>query len=144
MLSGDFREFVQLLNENEVRYLVAGGYAVVIHGYPRFTGDIDIWLHSDADNAARLLRALEAFGLGSIGLTVDALMSPDQVIQLGYPPQRIDLLTSLDGVEFDDCYERRYVVEFEAVPVPFIGLDDLKKNKRATGRLKDQLDLENL
>jgi hypothetical protein len=133
-----------LLNANHVRYLVVGGYAVALHGYPRYTRDIDIWIEMDSGNAANAIRALEQFGFGSLGLQAADFLVPDQVIQLGYPPNRIDLITTVPGVEFESCYASRVEVEIEGVMVSFIDLDNLKKSKRATGRLQDLADLENL
>lgn len=144
MLNPDFKEFIQLLNANRVRYLVVGGYAVALHGYPRYTKDIDIWIEMDPDNVANAIRALEQFGFGSLGLQMADFLVPDQVIQLGYPPNRIDLVTTVPGVEFERCYASRVEVEIEGVVVNFIDLDNLKKSKRAAGRLQDLADLENL
>jgi len=142
MLNQDFKEFIELLNAAEVRYLVVGGYAVALHGYPRYTKDIDIWIERSAQNAERLLSALEQFGF--LGLTVADFLEPDQVIQLGYPPRRIALLTSLSGVSFEPCYAARVEVALDGVTVPFISLEHLKMNKRASGRYQDLADLESL
>ncbi len=144
MLSKDFREFIQSLNANDVRYLVVGGYAVAIHGHPRYTKDIDIWIWLDEENAERMLKALEDFGFGSLGLQAEDFLTPDQIIQLGYPPNRIDLIISLPGVDFETCYKSRVVVTLDEMPVNFIDLENLKKNKLAVGRLQDLADLENL
>ena len=144
MLSPDFKEFIQSLNDNDVRYLVVGGYAVALHGYPRYTKDIDIWVESSQDNAVKLLKALEEFGFGSVGLKLEDFLEPDQVVQLGYPPNRIDLLTSLAGVEFQDCYGAKMAVSIEGLVVNFIDIENLKKNKKASGRLQDLADVENL
>lgn len=144
MLSQDFKEFVQSLNANNVRYLVVGGYAVAVHGHPRYTKDIDIWVAMDKDNAERMVLALRDFGFGSLGLKPDDFLVPDQIIQLGYPPARIDLLTTLAGVDFDACYAARVQVILDDVPVSFIDIESLKKNKRAAGRLQDLADLKNL
>ncbi len=103
MLNQDFKEFIQSLNDNQVRYLVIGGYAVALHGYPRYTKDIDIWIEMSPENATRMLHALEQFGFASLDLQPQDFMTPDQVIQLGYPPSRIDLLTTPDGVDFATC-----------------------------------------
>jgi hypothetical protein len=143
-LDQDFKEFIALLNEHEVRYLIVGGYAVAVHGHPRYTKDLDVWILTETGNAERLLLALEEFGFGSLGLTQGDFVTRDQVIQLGYPPNRIDILTSLEGVSFEDCYDSRATVELEGLLVPFISLDDLRKNKRALGRHQDLADLENL
>lgn len=144
MLNQDFKEFIQFLNYNHVQYLVVGGYAVAIHGHPRYTKDIDIWIETSLDNANNLLQALEQFGFSSLGLQIQDFMTPDQIIQLGYPPNRIDLLTNIDGVVFEDCYPLRLEVFIDDVVVTFIDLDNLKKNKKASGRLQDLADLENL
>ncbi|AOC54834.1 MAG: hypothetical protein IM550_16210 [Microcystis sp. M54BS1] len=144
MLNQDFKEFIQLLNDNQVRYLVLGGYAVALHGYPRYTKDIDIWIEMSSLNAYNLIKALEGFGFGSLGLTIDDFLTPDQVIQLGYPPNRIDLITTPDGVEFQTCYLSRIEVKIDDIIVNFIDLENLKKNKKASGRLQDLADLENL
>jgi predicted nucleotidyltransferase len=144
MLTSDFKEFAGLLNSNGVEYLIVGGYALAVHGHPRYTGDLDFWIGHDPDNAARVLAALQQFGFGSLGITLDDLSTPGQVIQLGYPPARIDLLTSIDGVDFRQACERRQVVQIDGIELPFISLEDFKANKRATGRLKDLADLESL
>ena len=106
-LHPDFREFIQLLNDHSVRYLVVGGYAVALHGHPRYTKDLDVWVEADSENIERLLSALKAFGFGSLDLNVDDFLEPDTVVQLGRPAQRIDLLTELDGVAFDNSYATR-------------------------------------
>jgi predicted nucleotidyltransferase len=144
VLNQDFREFIQSLNDNHVRYLVIGGYAVALHGYPRYTKDIDIWIDMSPLNAASMVRALEQFGFSSLGLQAADFLVPDQIIQLGYPPGRIDLITTPPGVEFESCYASRVEVVIEDVAVNFIDLENLKKNKRASGRLQDLADLDNL
>ena len=144
MLNRDFKEFIQSLNNNGVRYLIIGGYAVAFHGYPRYTRDIDIWIEMSPDNAAKVVRALEQFGFGSLGLKPADFLTPDQIIQLGYPPSRIDLVTTPPGVDFGICHAARVNVEVDGVPVNFIDLENLKKNKQASGRLQDLADLENL
>lgn len=144
MLNQDFKEFVQSLNDNGVRYLVVDGYAVAIHGYPRYTKDIDIWVELARDNAERIIRALHQFGFGSLGLKEQDFLEADMIIQLGYPPRRIDLITTLAGVDFETCFSARLVVKLEDTLVNFIDLDNLRKNKRATGRAQDLADIENL
>jgi hypothetical protein len=143
-ISPDFREFIACANARDVRFLVVGGYAVAYHGHPRYTKDLDVWVEPTAENARRLLNALEDFGFGALDLQVDDFLEPDQVVQLGYPPLRIDLLTSVSGLSFDECYPNRPTMDIDEVEVPFIGLDDLKANKRASGRHQDLADLENL
>ena len=144
MLSKDFKEFVALLKKHEVEYMIVGGYAVGVHGYPRYTGDLDIWLNPNNSNAIRILRAIDEFGFGSFNLTVEDLTKEGNVIQFGQPPLRIDLLTSIDGVAFDACYANRKVVTFDGLPMNFIGYHDLITNKKATGRHRDLDDVENL
>ena len=144
MLNPDFREFIRLLNDNGVRYLVVGGYAVALHGHPRYTKDIDIWIWPEPGNARRAIRSLDQFGFGSLGLRVEDLLVPDQIIQLGYPPARIDLITTLEGVDTGECYASRLRVTVGDIAVDFIDLENLKKNKKASGRLQDLADLENL
>ena len=144
VLNQDFKEFVQSLNDNGVRYLVVEGYAVALHGYPRYTKDIDVWVEMSAENATRIVKALDQFGFGSLALKESDFVVPDQIIQLGYPPRRIDILTTLPGVEFSECYPSHTTVDVEGVSVNFIDLENLRKNKRATGRHQDLADLENL
>jgi hypothetical protein len=143
-LTPDFREFIALLNAHEVRYLVVGGYAVGLHGHPRYTKDIDIWIERTSANAERILNALAAFGFEDAGLSKDDFLAPDRVVQLGRPPNRIDLLTSLTGVSFADCYPNRAVEVIEGTELPYISLADLKTNKHALGRHQDLADLEEL
>jgi len=144
MLNPDFKEFIQLLNEHKVRYLVVGGYAVAFHGYPRYTKDIDIWIEMDPSNANQLVEALAQFGFGSLGLTAHDFLEPDTIIQLGNPPNRIDLLTSLSGVEFSTCFASRLEVEIDGEIVNFIDIENLKINKRASGRSQDLADLDHI
>lgn len=144
MLNQDFKEFIALLNSTGVKYLVVGGYALAAHGHPRYTGDLDLWVLPSPNNISRLLRVLDAFGFGSLGLAEQDFFQPDAVIQLGYPPARIDLLTSIDGVQFQTCYPRRVPIAVGGVELPIIHLDDFRTNKRAAGRAKDLADLEAL
>ena len=144
MLTADFKEFAALLNSNGVKYLVVGGYALAAYGHPRYTGDLDFWIGTAADNADKVLLALDQFGFKSLGIRKQDLTEPNQVIQLGFPPVRIDLLTSIDGVDFDDCYARRLVLDMDGLALGFIALDDFKTNKKAVGRHKDLADLETL
>ncbi len=137
----DSREFIELLNSNEVRYVIVGGYAVAYHGHPRMTGDIDFFVEVSEANAAKLEAVLTKFGFGSPGLSRHDFLEPGSIIQLGYPPNRIDILTSLTGVSFDDAWERRIVVEWEGLSMLFVGRDALLANKAATGRLKDLADI---
>jgi predicted nucleotidyltransferase len=144
VLNQDFREFIQSLNDNHVRYLIVGGYAVAFHGHPRYTKDMDVWIEMSAENASNVVAALDEFGFGSLGLRESDFLTPNQIIQLGHPPSRIDLLCTVSGVTFGECYESRVTVEIDGVPVNFINLENLRKNKAASGRLQDLADLENL
>jgi hypothetical protein len=144
VLNQDFKEFIQSLNDNHVRYLVIGGYAVALHGYPRYTKDIDIWIDTSPGNAANMVKSLEQFGFGSLNLQAADFLVPEQIIQLGYPPNRIDLITTPPGIEFETCYASRVEVVIDDVTVNFIDLENLKKSKEASGRLQDLADLENL
>ena len=144
ILSPDFRDFFGSLNERSVRYLVVGGYAVALHGHPRYTKDIDVWIGLDKENATRLVKAIEDFGFGSPGLKKEDFLVPDQTVQLGYPPSRIDIITTLPGVVFDECYTERVEVSVDELAINFIDLENLKENKRASGRYQDLADLENL
>ena len=140
----NFVEFLGLLIDRKVKFLVVGGYAVNYYGYPRYTGDIDIWLWTDPHNAVKVVEAIKEFGLDVLGVRTDDLTRPYQVIQMGYEPARIDLLTSVDGVDFSQCYGSATLVEVERLDVPFISLEDLLTAKRATGRAKDLADVEGL
>lgn len=144
MLNQDFKEFIQSLNENNVDYLVVGGFAVAFHGHPRYTKDIDIWLRPSESNAEAMIAALTQFGFGSLDINKADFVHPDRIIQLGYPPARIDLLTTIPGVDFDECYQARVQTVMNGVAVSFIDLDNLKTNKRASGRLQDLADVESL
>lgn len=135
---------MQSLNNNDVRYLVVGGYAVAVHGYPRYTKDIDIWIDRTPENVKRLLHALEDFGFGSLGLTAKDFLEPDIIVHLGYPPNRIDILTSLPGVKFEECFAEKTTVRVEDLDVYFVGRECLKRTKSASGRPQDLADLENL
>ena len=143
-LNEDFKEFVQLLNKNNVEYLVVGGYAVTAHGYPRYTGDIDFWVKPEEKNALFVIKSLKEFGFGELDITLDDLTEIDNVIQLGFPPNRIDILTSISGVTFDECWKEKSEINVDGEKINFISLHHLKINKKESGRTKDKLDLENL
>jgi predicted nucleotidyltransferase len=144
MLAPDFKEFVELLIKHNVEYLIVGGYAVGIHGHPRYTGDLDIWLKPSEDNAKNILNSVKEFGFASFNLQESDFTKVDSIIQFGNPPFRIDLLTAIDGVEFDECFANKKVIEVDGLFVNFIGYQDLLKNKESSGRLKDLDDLQNL
>ncbi len=141
-LNRDLKEFLQLLDKHEVAFMLVGAHAVAVHGYPRGTEDIDFWIRRDEINAGKMLRVLDEFGFGSLGLTMADLLDESAVIQLGKEPHRIDLLTFLTGLDFEDCAQRMFRAVYEGVPVAVIGRDDLLKNKRATGRRKDLMDVD--
>jgi len=144
IINKDFREFIKLLNSNNVKYLVVGGYAVAFHGYPRYTKNMDIWIWINENNAKQLIKTLEEFGFSSLGLKKEDFLKPEYVIQLGYPPNRIDILTKISGLEFEKCYKSRIKTNMDGITIDFIDLENLKKNKKAIGRFKDLADLENL
>ena len=144
MFSQDFREFIELLVKNKAEYLVVGGYAVGIHGHPRYTGDLDIWLNATPLNAERILQSVNEFGFSSFKLTQEDFTKPGNVIQLGYPPLRIDLLTEIDGVSFEECFRNRKEVSIDNLTVNFIGYEDLLKNKKESGRPRDIDDIDHL
>lgn len=144
MLNEDFKEFVALLNSNRVEYLIVGGYALAAYGHPRYTGDLDFWIGTHPANALHALTVLDQFGFGGLGITLEDLTTPNRVIQMGFPPRRIDLLTSIDGVDFAPAFARRFVAEIAGQSLNFIALDDFRTNKRATGRHKDLADLDAL
>ena len=123
---------------------MVGGYAVALHGHPRYTKDINIWVGLDEENARRLVQAIEDFGFGSLGLAADDFLVPDRIVQLGYPPSRIDLLTTLPGVAFEACFPSAVEVTIDGLTVTFIDLENLRTNKRASGRHQDLADLDNL
>src|ERR1051325_8697503 len=140
-LPQDFREFLRLLNLKKVEYLIIGGYAVVYHGYPRSTGDLDIWISKAPENAYRTREALEEFGFSC---PIDILLKDDQVVRMGIAPFRIEVLTTIDGVKFSDCYSARVIADVNGVEASLISLPYLKENKKASGRSKDVNDLEHL
>lgn len=140
----DFIEFLKLLNANGVEYLLVGGFAVAIHGYPRTTADIDVWVARDEANADRIVAALSEFGFDVPALTSALFVAPDTIVRMGNAPLRIELMTTIDGVEFGACAKRAIVHFVDESPIPVIGLEDLKTNKRASGRNKDLDDLDNL
>ncbi|MBW3624378.1 MAG: hypothetical protein KY468_13300 [Armatimonadetes bacterium] len=141
-LPTDFKEFISLLNAHQVKYPVVGGFAVAFHGYPRMTGDIDFLIEASEENVRKLEGVLGDFGFGGLGLTYEDFISTDTVMQLGYPPHRIDLMTSITGISFMDAWEGKVTLEVEGEPLYFIGKESLLANKAATDRLKDRADLE--
>ena len=144
LLPPDFKEFLQLLNSEKIEYLLVGGYAVGYYGYPRPTGDLDIWIAIHPDTANRMVQALMKFGFAGAGATPELFSTPNKVIRMGEPPVRIEVLTTLSGVEFASCYARRAQVLLDGIAVSMISRDDLISNKRAAGRHKDLNDLTHL
>ena len=144
VLDSNFKEFIQSLNANGVKYLVVGGFAVAYHGYPRYTKDIDFWIWTESDNAHRMLQVIQDFGFGMLGLRKEDFLNPDNVIQIGHEPNRIDLILQLDGMEFPACYDQRQEVTFENISINFIDLNNLIKSKELAGRKKDLVDVEEL
>jgi hypothetical protein len=143
-LQADLREFIVLLNSHEVEYLIVGGHAVAFHGHPRYTGDIDFLIRTTPANAARVLQVLQVFGFGALGIVERDLLEAGRVVQLGQPPNRVDLLTSVSGVDFESAWSSRVQTTMDDQPVNLIGWDELLRNKRASGRPKDLADLEKL
>jgi len=132
------------LNTHKVEYLIVGGYAVAYHGYPRATADLDVWVAASPDNAERTVEALRAFGFDMPQLTPGLLIRESHILRMGVPPVRLEVLTSISGVEFRACYGKRVVTELDGVRTNIIDLESLRANKRAAGRFKDLDDLENL
>lgn len=143
-LSKDLREFLALCEKHHVRFIIVGGLAVAIHGVPRYTKDLDLWVEASHDNAVRIVATVEEFGFASLGLVAKDFEEPDMVIQLGYEPNRIDLLTGISGVRFDDAYPRRIAVKLGALELPVIDRSSLIANKRASGRPQDLVDMMGL
>ncbi len=140
----DFKEFLRLLDANRVEYLLIGGYAVGYHGYPRATGDIDIWIARNPTNAQRMIAVLREFGLETPGLKTSLFLEDQRIVRMGYPPMRIEVTTGISGVGFDECYAERITDTLDGVEVNIISLRHLKLNKKASGRHKDLADLDNL
>ena len=138
----DFKEFLQLLNSHNVEYLLVGGYAVGYYGYPRATADMDIWINTAPENVERIIRVLDEFGFS--GVTAELFLKENQVIRMGVPPLRIEVLTDISGVKFEECYRERTVAVLGEVTVSLLSLEHLKINKKASGRYKDLNDLEHL
>lgn len=144
MLNPDFLDMLSALNVERAEYMLVGGYALAVHGWPRTTKDIDLWVRPDTANADRVFRALQRFGAPLSDLTRLDLATPGTLFQIGVPPHRIDLITAIDGVEFGAAWERRRVVEINDLSVPVLGRTDLILNKRASGRPQDLIDADHL
>lgn len=147
ILEPSFKKFLSLLNDSQVEYLVIGGYAVAVHGYIRATGDIDIWINQNAENADKMLTVMLQFGFEAYDFQLEDFMVVDGkagFVSIGQEPFKIEILGEVSGVQFSECFTNKIIVEIEQVPIPFINLSDLIKNKRASGRPKDLLDIDNL
>lgn len=143
-LDSDFIDFIQLLNQHKVDYLVVGGYAMAFHGRPRYTGDLDIWINISQENASRMIAVLKEFGFSSLPFTESDFLKENIINQIGYPPLRIDILTSVDGVSFIDAKKHFQTIEVDELKIRFIGLAELIQNKKASGRKQDLVDIETL
>ena len=146
MFTPDFIDFIQLLNKHEVKYMVVGGYAVGLHGYPRYTGDLDIWIQISEENATKMLLVLKEFGVNIPDLKKEDFLreTPLSGVHFGREPLRIDILNKIDGVVFDECYPNKLTHVFEGTTIHYIHFNDLKKNKLSSGRTKDKADIEEL
>ncbi len=144
VVPNDFKEFLRLLNEAEVEYLLVGGHAVGFHGYPRTTGDMDVWVNVSPENANKIVEVFRKFGFQDPNLTADVFLQDRKIIRMGLPPVRIEVLTAIDGVSFSECYAEHGKVDLDGVPVNLISLRHLRINKAASGRHKDLDDLEHL
>ena len=143
-IQSDFRDLLESFNKNRVEYVIIGGYALAFHGAPRYTGDLDILVNTSEDNAHRILNALNEFGFGSVGLSLQDFIESNKVIQLGYPPVRIDIVTSISGVSWVEAYQNRVAGKYGDITVYYIGRKQFVINKRTVGRKKDLADLEAL
>lgn len=143
-LPTDLREFIGLLSSHGVEYLVVGGHAVAFHGYPRFTGDIDFFINPTPENGRRMVECLKAFGFPNAGKIEAELSQPGKLVQLGVPPHRIDLLTSISGLSFEEAWQGSIPAQIDGLPVRFPSKQALLTNKRASGRGKDLVDAEEL
>ncbi len=138
----DFRDLLELFNKYKVDYIIVGAYALGFHGAPRYTGDLDVFVRPDPNNARSIMQALHDFGFGSVGLAASDFEEEEKIVQLGFPPVRVDIITSITGVSWEKARSGRVKGQFGDLPVYFIGRDDFIANKRALGRKKDIADLE--
>ncbi len=144
MFQDDFKEWLHLLTEKKVEYLLIGGYAVALYGIPRTTGDLDIWIRNSEENVAKVIDCLNEFGLSSLGFTKEDLLKPYAIIQIGYPPVRIDIITDIVGVSFDEAIQDSKVITYDGLTISLISIEDLVKNKSASGRKVDLAEVEKL
>ncbi|GKT10621.1 hypothetical protein [Desulforhabdus sp. TSK] len=140
----DFRDLLELFNRHQVEFMLVGGYALAFHGVPRYTGDMDVFVRVSAKNAMRIIAALNEFGFGAAGLTTEDFLKENMVVQLGVPPVRVDIVTSLTGISWEEAYSNKVQGKYGNVPVFYIGRQEFISNKKATGRHKDLADLEAL
>ncbi|WP_290795950.1 nucleotidyltransferase [Flavihumibacter sp. UBA7668] len=144
ILAKDFEDFIRLLNKYQVEYMVVGGYAMAFHGKPRYTGDLDIWINISDENADKMMEVIKAFGLASLGFVKEDFMEEGYISQIGYPPLRIDLLNTIDGVDFNAAFENRQKIIADDLEITFIGLQELLANKIASGRKMDIEDIKEI
>lgn len=140
----DFVDFIELLNAHQVEYMIVGAHALAFHGRPRHTGDLDIWIKPSIENADKMVKVLKDFGFGSLGLTEKDFIKENNIIQLGYPPLRIDILNAISGVDFEDAYKGKIDAEVDGLQISYINIKDFIANKQASGRAKDLGDIEAL
>ena len=143
-LEQDFEDFVTLLNKHDVHYMIVGGYALAFHGKPRHTGDLDIWIETSDTNAEKMCKVIAEFGMASLGMEKDDFLKKGIITQIGYPPLRIDILNEIDGVDFQDAYHHKSIIDIDGLVISYIGLDDLIKNKTVSGRSQDLTDVNAL
>ena len=144
MLNKHFREFIALLESQKVKYLLVGGYAVGWHGFPRYTGDLDIFIAISQDNAEKMLQVFDEFGFSDLSLEAKDFIEEEVVIEIGREPLKIQVLTGIDGVTFEECYSQRAYFVLDGLRIPLIGYEELLRNKRASPRAKDKIDFEQL
>jgi hypothetical protein len=144
MLNKHFLDFLRLLESHKVEFVVVGGYAVGVHGFPRYTGDLDVFVAINRENANRLIRVFKEFGFASLNLKPEDFLEADMVVEIGREPIKIQILTGIDGISFERCRNDRIVVNVSGTQIPFIGFDSLLANKAASPRNKDRIDLEEL
>jgi alpha/beta superfamily hydrolase len=144
MLNEDYRDMLQTLLGNEVKFLIVGAYALAAYGYPRATGDFDIWVEASPENSKKILFSIASFGASISGLTANTFTEKGIIFQIGVAPRRIDLITHIDGVDFEDAYPSRKVIVMEGLNLPFISKENLIQNKKSTGRDKDLVDAKHL
>ncbi|MEK6653262.1 MAG: hypothetical protein AABY50_10060 [Nitrospirota bacterium] len=144
MLNKDYKEMLQSLLNNEVRFLVVGAYAMGAYGYPRATGDFDIWVEATSENSKKVYKSLSEFGAPLSDITTGTFAKEGIVFQIGVAPRRIDIITHIDGINFKEAYETKKKIKIENLEIPFLSKENLIKNKQATGREKDRLDVEYL